>query len=353
MKSPEGETPYQEKSYTKIIRELKEKNFINDGSPLWWSTDYKPDPREYLSFDEFRQRLIHLGNHKTHVIHDYLAPERLVERDVYLYPKPKVPITILNLDVSGEQLSFLVTARPYHRKELEISDSYSTVSSDCRLFGYPELKKIPKFVRSGGVIDLPEHFYPHIRGLFAGRRGNHFFWYNLHLWSAFGQTIKESLKSKELSFISFYHPTEGGRRTYREVWFELLRKENLVDHKKPRSLDFPYLEVSTEEFIEDYQKTNKDLVVYYPLRHPDIENTLPLVISTRTHQESMIRKPSVLGIYAENGSIGWCRQAGILRIKNRQFAEEISKSISGDFGIPVDTILFIPQKGRPKYERIS
>jgi len=353
MRLPETEITHQEKSYIKTIRELKEKNFIENGSPLWWSTDYKPDPREYLPFDKFRQRLIHLGKCKTSVVHSFLHEEKSVERDVYLYPKPKVPITILNLDVSGEQLSFLVTARPYHQKELYNFHSPSAIFPHSLWEHAQEIKKLPEFIRSGGIIDLPEHFYPHIRGLFAGRRGNHFFWYNFHLWGGFGQTIKDSLKSKKLSFVNLYQPPMDGRRTYSEVWFELEAKKNLVDHKKPRWFDYSYSEVSAEEFIEDYQKTNENLVVFYPLRHPDIENTLPLVISNKTHQESKIRKSAVLGIYAENGRIGRCRQGGILRIKNYEFAKEINKSISEDFGIPIDTILFIPQKGRPKYERIS
>ncbi len=47
------------------IKEFKRKGFIDDKSPFWWGTDYAPDPREYLTFKEFRNRLVHLGDVST------------------------------------------------------------------------------------------------------------------------------------------------------------------------------------------------------------------------------------------------------------------------------------------------
>lgn len=43
---------------------------------------------------------------------------------------------------------------------------------------------------------------------------------------------------------------------------------------------------------------------------------------------------------------------GIMRIKDRELAQQISLLKTEDFGFPVDTLLFTPQKGRPKYERV-
>ena len=131
---------------------------------------------------------------------------------------------------------------------------------------------------------------------------------------------------------------------------ELAKKENLVDQRKPRWINFPATEVSVEDFIETHQRS--DLLLFYPLRADGIENTLPLAIASRSHKESKLRKPIVLGIYAENGLSGRSRRGGILRIKDRKFAELISREISEDFGFSVDSLLFTPQKGRAKYERV-
>lgn len=352
MRSPEFELidPVA-KPNLETVRELQQKRFIKDGSPLWWSTDYAPDAREYVPFDEFRERLVYLGECSTTRRNLYFSvgDENLMPREVYLYPEPKVPISLLNLEVEDHQLTFLVTARPYHINELS-STPFSKFLAE-----HP-LESLPDYVQNGGIIDLSNHFYPHIRGLFAGTRGNHFFWYLTHattFWEEFGKPIRDALEKKNLGFIGFYDSPMLGDRSYTEVWDELEGKSQFVDQRRPTWVDFPHSEVSAEEFIQNYQKTDQDLLVSYPLRLPDFESTLPLIIATRTHKTSSLRSPVVLGIYAENGYAGYCGRGGILRIKDKALAETISEIISIDFGIPVDVVLFTPQKGRPKYERVS
>lgn len=332
------------------IKELQQKRFIKDGSPLWWSTDYAPDSREYIPFDEFKKRLVNLGKCPTARRNpSFLSTENPVTRKVCLYPEPKVPISILNLEVEGYNLPFLITVRPYHTNEL------SSHPFPKFLTEHP-LETLPDYVQNSGIIDLPNHFYPHIRGLFAGTRGNNYFWHLTHtntFWEEFGKPLKNALEKKNLGFIGFYNSPMFGERSYSEVWKEIAKKPQLVDQKIPSWVDFPYSEVSAEELIQDYQKADQDLLVFYPLRVPDFINTLPLVIATKTHEASNIKKPAVLGIYAENGLTGRCRMGGILRIKDQQLASTVSEEISEDFGISVDTVLFTPQKGKPKYERIS
>lgn len=320
---------------TAAIRDLKKQSLIKDGSPLWWNTDYAPDPREYLTSEEFLRRLIYLGTCKTNSGNPYRGA---VQREVYLYPEPTVPMTVINLWVLGQVLPFLVTARPYHRKELSF-EPYPLF-----LRSHP-LETIHEYARSGGVIDLPNHFYPHIRGLFAGRRGSAFFWYPLHtnsFWDEFSKPIEEALTKVGLSFLYLYSPPFGDERRYTGVWEELLEKEGLVDQKKPAWFDFLITEVSFEEFLEEFYNTDKDLFFYYPLRIPGIEHTLPLVVATRTHKESKRRKPTVLGIYAENELHGYGWKAGILRIKNPQLARAISQLASEEFGFSIETVLFTP-----------
>jgi len=391
MKSLEHEPLNYSWPDLEVIQDLKNKGHIRNGSPFWWSTDYEPDPREYLPFEGFKNRLIYFGKCRTRIGHpsdlQFMRKER--EREVYLYPEPVVPITILSLEVGTQILPFLVTARPYHEEEITISP-WPFPRPHC--YEHPSIETLPEYVEAGKVMKLKEHFYPHIRGLFAGRRGNHFFWYPLDTSSVppgglfsdeaweqiesniaeyqemfspqqwnelresrqFGQKLVKALEKQDLSFLCFYDTTGVIylNRKYSDVWRDLKTKKELVDFRRTMKVNFPFQEVSAEEFLVAYQELGQDLLVYYPLRLPGIETTLPLVIASRTHREGK-KKPAVLGIFADNGTIGRSRRAGILRIKDHQLAKSMSRAITDDFGIPIDTVLFTSQKGRPKYERVT
>lgn len=335
-----------------LVKEFREKGYIRKGSPLWWSTDYQPDPREYLPFDTFRKRLVHFGDCDTLLprIGAYHSGEKW-KRDVYLYPEPTVPMTVMELTVNGQQLPLMITARPYHPKEIWFQPVATFIED------HP-LKTLPEYVSNKGAIDLPSHFYPHIRGLFAGRRGNHLFWYSLNeglpelswdkIWKDFGQPLHNALEDEGLGFMEVNSP-DNMNATDTQTWKELQGKK--VTHHRPVWWNDIYTEVSATEFLE-YEKDIRDLILHYPLRLPQFINTLRLIIVTRTNQGNKIKKPAVLGIYADNGACGYCRHAGILRICDRELASSISQAITTDFQIPVDTVLFTPRKGSPKYERV-
>ena len=345
MKSPEFGQLYFPQPDVKIIKELRNEGYIREGSPLWWSTDYSPDPREYVPFAEFKNRLLSFGLHPILSAWPLTNPRDTMMKDIYLYPFPTVPITILNLPIDGHNLPFLVTVRPYHPKEFK--NLYSSET--------PPIVELSGFFHQGGVLKVLRHFYPHIRGLFAGKRGNHFFWYILNLSGGFESSLRNSLINQGLSFLDIYQPTYYSTdRTYNEVWNELSGKEDKFDLKKPVWPNFKhYSEVSAEEFIEEWRESKEELIVFYPLRVLDVKETLPVVVSTKTHERSIIRKPVVLGVYAESQPNTRCGKWGILRIKDRKLAEFISSKISEDFGFPVDTVLFTPHTGRPIYERVT
>src|SRR4030042_2539177 len=98
---------YPDRSNIALIQELRGQYLIKDGSPFWWSTDYAPDPRELLPFKEFRQRLVGLGTCPTERL--FRQGNDVIQREVYLYPEPSVPMPLLGVDIEGQQLQFLVT----------------------------------------------------------------------------------------------------------------------------------------------------------------------------------------------------------------------------------------------------
>lgn len=340
--------------YLTILKKYKEKGFLEQKSPYWWSTDYGPDPREYLPFEQFQKRLVCLGKIPTRKRQDpaFIFMPR-GDRDInktYVYQGDHVPITVLDLEIDGDPLRFLVTARPYSPKEQ--SSRYTCV---WQIADFPSIPKLQSFLAQGGTINLLNHFYPHIRGLLASQRGNHYFWYELSSdWRiAYKEPLELALKKKGIPSLDIFFSSYSSDRTYLGVWEELKEKPGFVGQRKTWRPDFPFKEVSAEEFIQDYQQENQDLAVYYPLKIEGFNETLPLFVATRICQESQERKPIVLGIYAGNGLSGFGRRAGILRILNREFAKKISALISQDFNLQVDTLLFIPKPGKQLYERIS
>lgn len=342
-----------------VIRELKSQGFIKDGSPFWWSTDFKPDPREFVPFDQFQERLIHLGENEV-LQGRFSFDKSTSRRDVYLYPNPQVPISIVNLPIDGQSLPFMVTVRPYHEKELTYTIPYPKSLED-----HKTIEELAKGIKKGEKIDLPEHFYPHIRGLFAGRRGNHFFWYPVrpfpldelskgNYYDDFKQ-LKKGLREEGISSLDIYnyHSSYGRTQSYPGVWNEIMKRPDLMDVKGGTKWpNYSTTEVSAEEFLEDF-KALPNLLVYYPLIMPDFEHTLPLLITNTTNQGATNRRPVILGVYADNGHVGRSKRRGIFRIRNRDFAQTLAKAITSDFGTPTDAVLFTPQKGKPKYERVS
>ena len=326
-----------------VINDLKERFFVGQGSPVWWSVDNVPDPREPMSFREFTQRLVYAGKR-------YVTGKRLrnlgehYEKDAYLYPFPVVPMSILNLKVDGTDLPFVVTARPYNKSEATCPP-YQRI-----LDKYPS---VPEYLASAGEKEkLLDHFYPHIRGLFAGSRGEHFFWYRIR--GEFGDLVEQALERDGMNFIHVYLAGFGwGTRHYEDNWSEFKEASGRVDMRKLKWPDFEAKSVSAEEFITSWENPDEDLIVHYPISIPGTETLSSLVISNRTNNGNKTVRPAVLGIYVRNGLTGRTARHGIARVKDLGLARYISKTISDDFGISVDCVLFTPQKGSPKYERVS
>lgn len=307
-------------------------------SPCWWSTDHEPDPRVFMPFEVFYQHLIHIKG-----------------SDFTLYPYPGTPMTILDLDIDGFRIPFLVTARPYHLTETKSQYTYVSLLSE-----FQTVNQLRWFVEKGGKLDLPFHFFPHIRGLFAGRRGHHFFWYHLGFRKKeYEQQIEDALMARGLSPTIQLYPSGDDNAFYSPLSFYEVQKElqatsGLV-HQRLFYPDFPHREVSAEEFIEEWPDDTGELMVYYPIRLSGIKYTLPLAIATRTNRTSRIRHPVVLGVFGRK-TINTTRVAtGILPIIDRSLAETVSRNISADFGIAVDAVLYTPTprpKGQSEYERV-
>jgi hypothetical protein len=375
MNSPEYENTSSEIQTTPldVIAELKNKGYIPDQSPFWWGTDYDYDPREYLDHEEFFERLVKIESPKGHLY--------------YLYPLPEVPITSINFDVEGLPMSFLVTARPFHPKELDYqSYFYSTAQL---LKDYETIDNIKVNIKEG--VGRPEfHFMPHIRGLLSGVRNDNFFWYPVPY--EFYERIAPFLKNSRYAYLTdmdiFRENAErnegidGGysrsQLTYRGVYEELENVSHfmtgkllipdpeltnmftfrdhtydgperfLKNHSYGRNFGYKN-QLQFEEFLQIYRQ-QQNLNFLYPININGIKHTLPLFIANRDLDSDTIRTPLVYGVPVRLSHGG---KAGIIRIVDPLIAEFISGKLSRELGIEVNTLLYKPKKGKSSYDVIQ
>jgi hypothetical protein len=373
MDSPEYEYSSSETKTTPldVIAELKNEGYIPDQSPFWWGTDYKYDPRVYLDHEDFTERIVKIE-----------PPEGC---PYYLYPHPEVPMTSITLDVQGKSMSFLVTARPFHPKELNYQPR--SCLTDPVLQNYKTTDNLKANITE--VAETPRfHFMPHIRGLLSGVRNNNYFWYPVPY--EFYEKIIPFLRSSRYAYLSdmdeFRWEEEslgvgngsGGSRsqlTYRCVYEELEKvshfktnkllipdskltdmftfrdstydgpERHLKNHSYGRNFGYRN-QLQLEEFLQ-ISKREKNLNLLYPININGIEHTLPLFIANRDLDSDKIRAPLVYGIPIRLAHVG---KAGIVRIVDPLIAEFISSKLSRDFGVEVRTLLYKPKKGKSSYE---
>ncbi len=324
---------------------LHERNLIRPGSPNWWSTDYTPDPRRYVEFDLFNDRLADMG-------------------DGYkLYPHACVPISILNLEIDAEQFSFMVTARPYHKSEQLVQDDSFFLNSDetFPIRTVAELSSIQGNMRSVlsekiGPLAIPMHCLPHVRGMFIEARGNHMFWSELHAGRDkvdFHVKIREQLGRLGMSYIRVDYLPAGGFMTRNKPYTEAVDKHIIFNRTVDPAEE--YTEVSRLQFFDDGSNSTKNNdAVLYPVRIPEMKHTLPVLVARRTIEGDTGDNPIALGIEAAS-QYRYPAQGkyGLWPFRDRVVCAAISGALTRDFGTRVDVALRIPRKGRPAYEYIS
>lgn len=325
---------------------LRERNLIKRGSPNWWSTDYAPDPREYVSFEEFNSRLVDVGD------------------GCRLYPHPRVPMTLLKLEIDGENLSFMVTARPYHERETtnhsmpndlfwEKGDNFSisTVRPLSEIYGKMRSLLNPRF----GFPELPSQCLPHIRGMFIEARGANLFWSTVYSGRKrnvdFRDVIQDKLASVGLGHIHArdfigYSDFMTRTRAHKEAY-----EKRIITGKQYKG-EINHAEVSRVEFCDDMDASmEKGRAVLYPVRLPGLKATLPVLVSTRNCEGKTVERPVALGIEAESGVDG--RGYGLWFFGGEDTCRAISRVLSKDFDTQVDVMLRRPLPGRPAYEYLG
>lgn len=320
---------------------LHKGGWIDKHRPLWWDLDYKPDPREFVGIDEFRQRLVNFGRHW------YYLARKPFQMDFILYKAENVPITLIKTAIDGKEITYFATSRPYNQMELGHNAGRCWPVENMRT-ALEQSDMCAKDKNNKNFVCLDWHFFPHIRGIFKERRANHFFWYPLldiecepviknslgelsdtfKVWGSYGVDWYAKVGSgSHHCYASPPHPT-----AYRE-----LKSKRLISGKKHvKYVTSDLLEVAYDEFIEGLDG-DSHMVSVYPVRHPKVDETVPLVLSTRTHKESRRRGPTVLGVMGSYSDRDYYR---IWRIRDDGFCRDISRTLSNELGKSFDVVYF-------------
>lgn len=323
-----------------LLKSLKENKYILDRSPFWWGLDYLPDEHEYMSYYEFENRLVEIKPKK------FSEPSvgnsfGYGEEPFFVYPEGKVPITTLNLDVMGQKLSFMVTARPFNPKEIGSYDYLLNIFQTTE-----RLKKLLEIdVKNEKDLNRPkDEFLPHIRGLIVSQRKGNIFWYPILDETEFQQSVSDSLKQLDLDYLGInFTSSQGYKRTYPLVAKELRQHPDLFNTKRlDLSKFFPTKEVSAEEFVRHHRP---DLSLIYPVKIPGINLEIPFYISNHSIDSNHCLFPTatVYGAYLPD----------VFPVKDCEIAKKIVEQVSLELNIPTDVLVRIPQKGHPEIKRVS
>ncbi len=352
---------------------LHQRGWIDINKPLWWDLDYSPDPRELVDINEFMERIVRFGRHK------YFFAEPPLFVDFNLYKSERVPVTLIDCEIEGEKIPLFATARPYNQMELtyraelwpEENMRKALEDSDHANEKYAQIKKKykPRFAEAAGnqheeyslwmeyIKELSEikgyvflewHFFPHVRGVFKERVGNHFFWYPV-LSTDFQRAIKNSLGRLAYIFnvwvydVNWYTKVGADNVPQLSTPFQELKNKRLINATK--TVNYPtsdLMEVAYDEFIKRLDG-KVHLVSVYPVRHPELEETIPLVLSTRTHPNSRRRGATALGVM---GNYSHRENYRIWRLRNETFCRDISQTLLDELDCDFDVVCF--NQGRYK-----
>jgi len=313
------------------LKDLHDRGWIDRHKPFWWNINYAPDPRELISLEDFVSRIEILSVETNHSKRKISFP---------LYYGEKVPIILHKINLNGEDLDLFITARPYIEKE-------------AKGLTWPLEKLKEEFIENEFAIFL-YHFIPHVRGLLRGERNDTIFWnpiisdeaaisihnkiqeivpgmfvwlsskgrYDIFAYNWYGKVGADSISSESPKHLTPYQE---------------LKKRKLISGKKHFNLPMIGLEeVAYDEFMQNLDSLDH-MISVYPIRHPNLDETIPLVLATRTHSQSKRKAPTVLGVMG-----GYSHQENyrIWRINDKNFCKYISETLDKHFNVVFDVVYF-------------
>ena len=304
----------ENKTDSSIIDWLVDKNLIVKENPFWWDLHHS-DPREYVTHDEFKKRLVSLGPTK------YPCCE-------YVYVGEKVPITVVNIHVDGREVPLFVTVCPFTPKEdpPHVHNRYEKYQ--CNQEQLLQLGRENREIMEKTSLNLPRMFHPHARGFFKERRGDTFFYYPTF------RGMPEAI-SAELPHISFFNGNTYGIHTIEEKEILALRallKKGVVHSKKTNAsrwsghkpwqenIPFGGTYVPYDEF-----EMGSQTVSFYPVKIDDVAS-FPVAI---TREDNQYMAHGVFLGYKDQGN----SDLRVVRFTNPAFAQKVKGALERELNI--------------------
>ena len=160
-------------------------------------------------------------------------------------------------------------------------------------------------------------------------------------------------EAPRIYYLFAYHPygklgieSTSNQSPYKPSYEELKKKHLISWRKGPDIFNVGgFKRVAYDAFVNG-SKEKDWMISFYPLRHPEINDTFTVVLSTESYPEDKKSVPSVLGALSRKS---WKEDLGIWRFRDKKFAKDLSGIISKELEIDFNVVYF----DGTKYEKVS
>ena len=353
--------------------------YINKNEPLWWDNNSK-HPKEILSVKSFEKRLRPIGSYP-------LSHPESSKWQINLYVGDTTPIVLVPTTLAGINVTLFITASPYTPKPDHRNwDKYEPAKQQ-RLI-HESISQIKKETREKKYWETSQNIIllPHIKGFFIEQIGNRYLYYPTlktdfaridnpnNGWEHYliyspteTKELKNSLKMEKLDYMVVFdklikQPVACRTENIIDILAEMhairTKKPDLKkDHYVKRRPILKTIESKLMEEVPYYNfnhNTEKFLVSYFPLKLPEIEDSIPIALTTRfdTGDLSFIR-PMAIGIFHDLVKNGESAKLNILPFVNEEFAMLISEEASVQLGLDIYSVVLKSKKGNPRYSQFK
>jgi hypothetical protein len=325
---------------------LEKWGWINKEDFLWWNFNYPKEKRKYFeNVEDFLKEFQKVGE--------------VNGIDINVATSDYIPVSTLFLDIDGNNVGLMLTARPFTAKELDQYFSEKGPLQPGPREDYPNMdiendegciNYIKAVVKKEGFA-FSDHFLPHIRGIVKEVNEDSIFYYAAY--NGFSGTkqnrrelIVKSLKKANLDILPEVFSTCSHHDVGDSMWKSIKYcKENrlvhIVDTRRGTRLRKPIkIDKSFKQTIYDEINFKENQFAYYPLLVDGYKEAIPFFVCNSYYGEKGLFN---LGVYSSNS---------FYPLKDKELLKKSSEKLSERLKQEVQPIYFTNIKGTLKSSKL-
>jgi|GEM_PF-6884857 len=351
--------------------------YINKNEPLWWDNNMKHQ-KEVLSIKSFEKRLRPIGTYP-------LSHPESSKKQINLYVGDTTPIVLAPAIIAGVNVTLFITASPYTPKPDHRNwDKYENAKQQHLI--HESISQIKKETREKKYWETSQKvkLLPHVKGFFIEQIGDRYLYYSTlktdfaridnpnNGWEHYliyspteTKDLRDSLKIEKFDYLVIFDKLIKQPVACRtENIIDILAEMHAIRIKKPDlKKDYyikrkPILKTIESKLMEevpyyDFKPDDKQLFVsYFPLKLPEIDDSIPIALTTRFESESLsFIGPIAIGVFHDFVKSNDSKKLNILPFVNEEFAMLVSREASVQLGLDIYSIVLKSKKGNPRYQQ--